>query len=297
EHRTVISVARDRERQGHPFRDRQGGARRVPARRLRGAGGGRRGRPRGPRREHRRPQGNEGRGGHNTPRLHPHRRAGNAPDVLPAAQRGPQRAAPRRVRGADGGHRHRHRPAGPQAHDARGPRKGRGDTARQRAGAPGALRERPAPQGLPARDPGGRSGTQPHREPAQRGAPQGALPAGGARDLRRARRDTGRRPRGRPPLEGGRLVQRAGRGPGGRLRRAAGEPRPRGCLRAQEREDRHYPVGPRARAVYRQGALAGEGARGLPGRGREAGRGDRAGRPALAGDRPRGPERPPRGEV
>ena len=51
----------------------------------------------------------------------------------------------------------------------------------------------------------------------------------------------------------------AGVDPVGRLRRAAREPREGGRLRAQEREDRHHPVGPRARAVHSQGFEPGAG--------------------------------------
>ena len=74
----------------------------------------------------------------------------------------------------------------------------------------------------------------------------------------------GRRPRARLPLEDRRRVARAGRRPGRRLRRPARLARAHGRLRAPRREDRHHPVEQRARAVRRQGALAGARARGLP---------------------------------
>ena len=70
------------------------------------------------------------------------------------------------------------------------------------------------------------------------------LRAGGAGDLRRARGDQGRRQGGRLALEGGRVVQGGWRRPGRGLRGTSRKPRAGGRLRAQEREDRHHPVGP-----------------------------------------------------
>ncbi len=91
--------------------------------------------------------------------------------------------------------------------------------------------------------------------------------------------------------------QRPGRRPGRRLRRAARLARAHGRVRAARREDRHHPVERRARPVHRQGARAGARQGGARRRRGAAGDGHRARRPALARHRPRGPERPARGEA
>src|SRR4028118_1693598 len=96
---------------------------------------------------------------------------------------------------------------------------------------------------------------------------------------------------------GGGWVEGVGDRSGGRLCGAPGEPRSRGSLRAPEREDRHYSVGPGPGTLHSEGALACARSRGLPGRRREAGGGYRTGRPALAGHRPGGPKRPACGEA
>ncbi len=83
-------------------------------------------------------------------------------------------------------------------------------------------------------------------------------------DRRRSRRDPRRRPRAGLPLEDRGRVARPGRRPGRRVRRPARLARPHGRVRAPRREDRHHPVEQRARALRREGALAGACARGLP---------------------------------
>ena len=124
---------------------------------------------------------------------------------------------------------------------------------------------------------------------------QAAVRARGARDRRRHRRDQGLRPRARAPHEDRRVVERPQRRPGRRLRRRPWRPRAHGRQRAARREDRHRPVQRRPRRLRRQGAVAGQGQPGQHQRRRHPGRRDRARPPAQPGDRPRGPERPPRG--
>ena len=74
------------------------------------------------------------------------------------------------------------------------------------------------------------------------GAAHQAVRAGGARDLRRHRHHPRRRARGRRPRQGRRLLARARRRPGGRLRRHEGHARPVDHPRAARREDRHRRV-------------------------------------------------------
>ena len=75
-----------------------------------------------------------------------------------------------------------------------------------------------------------------------------AVRAGSAGDLRRHGDDPRRRPRGRRPRQGGRLLARARHRSGGRLRRHEGHARPGHHPRAARREDRHR------RVVGRSGA-------------------------------------------
>ena len=86
---------------------------------------------------------------------------------------------------------------------------------------------------------------------------------------------TGRRARARLPLEDrGRLARRRRR-PGRRLRRPPRLARADGRVGAARREDRHHPLQRRARAIRRQGAVAGSRARGAGRRRQQAGDRDR----------------------
>ena len=241
------------------------------------------------------------RGPDHEPRRHPRRlRAHRRPDREagdPAADpRGRAADDVRRVPGPRRRADHRDHPAVRQPlHAGPAARARRGAAAALRAGLERALRPRDARQGRDHRRLGRGQGPEHRRLAAQPGADQGAVRARGPRDRRRPRRDRRRRPRARLPLEDrGRsrtptASTRSGAcvGPrGSRVRMVVSE------LRGEKIDIIPYNEEP-ARFVAK--ALS-------PARVREVlvddetqgGDGDRPRRPALAGDRPRGPERPPR---
>ena len=108
-------------------------------------------------------------------------------------------------------------------------------------------------------------GEQEHQGPAggavahRPGAPDQAVRAGSARDLRRHRGHPRRRARSRRSRQGGGLLARARRRSGRRLRRHEGHARPGHHPRAARREDRHRRVVRRRDGVRHQRHQPGQG--------------------------------------
>ena len=182
------------------------------------------------------------------------------------------------------------------ARDHPGRRQGRGGDPRdQRAEPARALPHRAAGQGLRARGAPLRPRPPDPRVADPQGVPAAPVRARGPRDPRRHRRGQGDRPRGRQPVEGGRVVAPGGARPRRGDGRAAWRTRAGRGGRAGRREDRRDPVERGPVGVRGQRPVAGPGPgrqdrHGAPDRERDRPRAD-----AVAGDRARGPERAPGG--
>ena len=156
---------------------------------------------------------------------------------------------------------------------------------------------RPRARGHQGREPQ-RQGTADRPVAHRPGAAHQAVRAGSAGDLRRHGDDPRRGPRGGRPREGRRLLARARRRSGRRLRRHEGHARAVDHPRAARREDRHRRVVRGPGRVRHQRAQPGEGAARVDRRRPRARDGSgRRGQAAVAGHRQEGPERPARGQA